>query len=429
MPARPVIAIIAQGLEDGGGVPAVAHFLARAILATGRYELRMVSLALSSHDDCSVRFTRPGTWRGNPRTRTGTWRGLPFVHVGASGAELEFCRYQPRPLLTQLLRDCNLIQVVAGGPAVALTTRGCGRPVVLQVATRLAVERARTLQQDRGPKRLWREAMTAVCSRYDDLALRHADAVMVENRWMYDYARAQVDPQRGSVHMAFPGIDTQRLSPASHWAQDAGLLFVGRLFDARKNVELLCAAYAQLCRELEIPPPLTLAGQLPLPAAAQAIIAALPAKARVQVVPRPDDAALLDLYQRALAVVIPSSEEGFGMVAVEAMACGKPVVATRCGGPEEIITEGVDGHLVPLADAPAMAAVLRPLCLEPARAAALGEAARRTALERFSEQAAAKPFLQAYEGLLASTREIAAAGGPGNVPGSARARISSNRAS
>jgi glycosyltransferase involved in cell wall biosynthesis len=53
-------------------------------------------------------------------------------------------------------------------------------------------------------------------------------------------------------------------------------------------------------------------------------------------------------------VVLPSLSEGFGVVLVEAMACGKPVVATACGGPEDIVTSDT-GILVPPADETALA--------------------------------------------------------------------------
>ena len=64
--------------------------------------------------------------------------------------------------------------------------------------------------------------------------------------------------------------------------------------------------------------------------------------------------ALVEYMQRSALLVLPSRAESLGMVLVEALACGTPVVATRCGGPEDIVEEQV-GVLVPTEDADALA--------------------------------------------------------------------------
>jgi len=85
--------------------------------------------------------------------------------------------------------------------------------------------------------------------------------------------------------------------------------------------------------------------------------------------------------QKSALLVLPSRAESFGMVLVEALACGTPVVATRCGGPEDIVTEEV-GILVPPEDPQALAAGIAQVMdrrsdYDPAKS-------RAYALERFS---------------------------------------------
>jgi glycosyltransferase involved in cell wall biosynthesis len=88
-------------------------------------------------------------------------------------------------------------------------------------------------------------------------------------------------------------------------------------------------------------------------------------------------------------LVQPSLTEGMPNVVLEAMALGRPVVATRVGGSIELIEEGETGLLVPPVDADALAGALASLLVDPDRRAALGAAGRRRAREQFSIEAVA----------------------------------------
>lgn len=82
--------------------------------------------------------------------------------------------------------------------------------------------------------------------------------------------------------------------------------------------------------------------------------------------------ALRDYYVAADVTVMPSYYESFGMVALEAMACGSPVVASRVGGLATTVREGVTGFLVPEGDVAALADRIATLLSDPALRAALG---------------------------------------------------------
>jgi glycosyltransferase involved in cell wall biosynthesis len=83
-------------------------------------------------------------------------------------------------------------------------------------------------------------------------------------------------------------------------------------------------------------------------------------------------------------LVLSSRYETFGVVLIEALALGKPVIATRCGGPESIVEEG-DGVLVPVDDVPSLAAAMSRM--RSSRATYDREAIRASCLRRFSEAA------------------------------------------
>jgi glycosyltransferase involved in cell wall biosynthesis len=85
-----------------------------------------------------------------------------------------------------------------------------------------------------------------------------------------------------------------------------------------------------------------------------------------------------------LVVHASTVPEPFGQVIVQAMAAGKPVVATRGGGVLEIVDDGVSGLLVPMKDADAMANAICEILSDPVRARKMGEAGRERFLERFT---------------------------------------------
>ena len=87
-----------------------------------------------------------------------------------------------------------------------------------------------------------------------------------------------------------------------------------------------------------------------------------------------------------VAVHASKQPEPFGLVVVEAMACGLPVVAAEAGGPSEIVLHGETGLLYPMGKASALAGALETLISRPQWRGRLGDAARRRAAEHFDEQ-------------------------------------------
>ena len=110
---------------------------------------------------------------------------------------------------------------------------------------------------------------------------------------------------------------------------------------------------------------------------------------------RPDAASLLT---DAEVCVVPSVwEEAFGLAVVEAMALGKPVVASRVGGIPELIRDGVDGVLVPPGDAPALSRALARLLADPLSARRIGRAARQSVEGRFRLEDTLRSLLELLE--------------------------------
>jgi glycosyltransferase involved in cell wall biosynthesis len=111
-------------------------------------------------------------------------------------------------------------------------------------------------------------------------------------------------------------------------------------------------------------------------------------------------------YDRAAVVVVPSRREGFGMVAREAMAHGRPVVATAVGGLLDAVEDGVTGVLVPPADPPALRDALVRLLAAPEDRRRLGGAARERAAARFSRSAGCEALIGIYRSVAVPSRAV-----------------------
>ena len=113
------------------------------------------------------------------------------------------------------------------------------------------------------------------------------------------------------------------------------------------------------------------------------------------------DDELARLYAEAQVAVVPSLYEGFSLPAIEAMACGVPLVATTGGAlPEVVGTDGETGLLVPPDDPEALAAGIGRMLDDDALAARLGRGGRQRVLGRFTWQATAAGTADSYGSLL-----------------------------
>ena len=103
-----------------------------------------------------------------------------------------------------------------------------------------------------------------------------------------------------------------------------------------------------------------------------------------------------------LLVHASTTAEPFGQVIIEAMAAGKPVIATNGGGVPEIVDDGRTGFLVPMADAKAMAAAICKILSNPVRAKIMGMRARLRVADRFTIEQTARRVEAVYAELLHS---------------------------
>lgn len=110
---------------------------------------------------------------------------------------------------------------------------------------------------------------------------------------------------------------------------------------------------------------------------------------------------IVSFQQRALCTVVPTQNfESFSYTVLEAMSCGCPVISTYCGGPAEIITDEVDGLLVPTGSTNALTTALRKLIDNPQLREKLASQARRTSEKRFSISVVLPRIVKLYEDIV-----------------------------
>lgn len=253
-------------------------------------------------------------------------------------------------------------------------------------------------------------------------ALLHADAVIAVSRAMRDDVLTvypEVDPAR--VKVVYNGIDPEEYFPDPRTDALERLeidpavpfvLFVGRV-TRQKGITYLLEAARSFDPAAQV---VFCAGAPDTPEIEREVhvqVADLAAQRKgvfwfEGMLPRPD---MVQLMSHASVFVCPSVYEPFGLINVEAMACGAPVVASAVGGIPEIVDDGTTGFLVPMepsgdgfgspaspADFSAgIAARVNQLLASPDLCRQFGRAGRERAVARFTWQAVAKRTVEVYQ--------------------------------
>jgi D-inositol-3-phosphate glycosyltransferase len=209
------------------------------------------------------------------------------------------------------------------------------------------------------------------------------------------------------------GVNLETFVPGSREAarqrlglgQEPTLLFVGRI-QRLKGIDVLVRAAAALRDEIGPLRVLIVGGTGQQSSEEtrelhriQEIVGQLQLGTTVQFVGAVEQTRLADFYRAADVTVMPSTYESFGLVAVESMACGTPVVASRVGGLATVVRDGENGALVPWRDPLLFADRIRGILTDPDLAGMMREEALKTA-HQYSWDTAAERTAAVYDGLL-----------------------------
>jgi len=278
-----------------------------------------------------------------------------------------------------------------------LGLKAMGLPVVTTVHHPLTVDRRASFHRDEsllqaiGTMKFYPIGMQSFVARRLDAVFTSSE--IGRKQIAQDF---RVRPER--LHNLRNGLDTELFSPDPGVARRPDeILCVGRSSDPNKGIRTLIGALAKLPDGVR----LVLVDDDHSDNKVLRWARELGVEARVTLTGRVDAAELIELYRRAALVVVPSRYEGFGLPAVEAMACGTPVVATRAGALTEVLEYTGGGLLTPRDDPAALAAGIEQLLASADLRTRLARLGRERVVEAYAWPQIARATAEAYQDLLA----------------------------
>jgi len=362
-----------------GGVPALARIVYGLLVAAGHTP----ALVYRATEDVPTGSTGRALrfFLATPPVRRLVNEGMQSIAITAYPVPPRYQYHLPR--LARAAVIAPIAAIVAGSSHVGLPRALARRPYLLWVATVYADElHGRVQAGDRWADGVLGSRDWPILEAQERLVYERATVILAASPHTRERIAARWPTVSHKLRTVVYPVDTDRYRPAGGPADPPYLLLTARIRDPRKNVELLLRAFGRV-RSEHARLRLVIAGDEPTPDTRQ-VAARLGLGESVTFpgyVPADD---LVALYQRATLFVFPSLQEGLGISAEEAMACGLPVVSTRSGGPEGLVQDRVTGLLVPNNDEAALAQAIADLLRSPERRRAMGSAGRERAVQLFA---------------------------------------------
>ncbi len=202
----------------------------------------------------------------------------------------------------------------------------------------------------------------------------------------------RIPPSR--MHVIYNGIDTEVFSPSDQVQRSENTILMVMSRDTYvKGLRFLLEALAELRKKYDLN--LMVVGRTLGDGVTEKLMQKLDITQYVQFCDQIDTDELVRLYRTAAIVAVPSTYEGFGLPAAEAMACGAPVVSTTAGALPEVVGDG--GILIPPADSAALEQALASLLDNPDKRGEYSQAGRKRILENFNWKLAAGKTVEIYK--------------------------------
>lgn len=324
-----------------GGVPVMTGFAVETLRGMGfepviaYYEPYSQSPQLSV-PTLALGRRRPGTVAGEPMF------GCETHAMGAWLPEFEFTTYGLTPQWRKLIDSCAHHIAVSGNVLAARPLVLAGKKPLAWIATDWHGDRVNRVQTFSPLRRVFDRAFVdPLTSRVERVLLRAVHPLALSRHTAKQLESVSGEP----VSSICPTpIDTDVFVPDPSAVEPGHIVFSGRLDDPRKNVGLFVDAVVALYRR-----GLSVRATLMGGGTKEKLLEGLTDEGEISlftVITFAEKQDLVRILQSADVFAVPSHQEGLCISALEAMACGAPVVSTRCGGPEEFVIPGETGDLV-----------------------------------------------------------------------------------
>jgi glycosyltransferase involved in cell wall biosynthesis len=299
---------------------------------------------LSFDADISTHFKR-GILKSSIKEET--LLGMQGTAIGVWFARLEPGHYWFNRLQWEYaLQGYDYIFVVGGTPIAGHPITSLGKKCVLWAATPYDDDRAQRQQLLHGFQAFIDRLSVPMMRRIEQSIVSNADAVL----GLSDYTTERLNTiaqTKKVISCGFPmALQTYELP-----YKEQQCIAVGRWTDPRKNLPLLLRTFERVFAKLPHAQ-LHIVGQMPDIADE---ISSRPYFKNVILHGHLDASQVAQLYRQSSLLLISSYQEGLGIVGLEALSHGLPVISTDCGGPRDFIVDGYNGFLVPLDDDQTMA--------------------------------------------------------------------------
>lgn len=275
-------------------------------------------------------------------------------------------------------------------------------PLVTTIHHPITVDRRIELESATGWQRLSKRRWYSFVNMQGRVA-RRLRSILVPSRSSAEDVAREFRVRPSVIDVVPLGVDTRFFHPRPDVSRVPGrIVCVASADSPLKGVATLLRAVAKLATERDVE--LTVVSRPQPGGPTEQLVDELSLRDRVTFVNGIDDTELACLLSSAQIAVIPSLYEGFSLPAVEAMATGTPLVASRAGALPEVVGEDGAGRLVPPGDAEALSAAVAELLDNDAERARMSEAAWRRVQERFTWRAVAEATARHYVSAIEAAR-------------------------